>query len=122
MSDCSNNKSAVNLSKTARNGVINLSLGIRVRNRRNDLSITQQQLAEAVNVTPQHISLIEQGRGSPSMELLPKLAETLGVSTDFLLTGREGVITDVIPALKADRKLTLNAKKALIAIIEELRH
>jgi len=122
LSDCSNNKLAVNLSKTARNGVINLSLGIRVRNRRNDLSITQQQLAEAVNVTPQHISLIEQGKGSPSMELLPKLAETLGVTTDFLLTGREGVITDVIPAIKADRKLTLNAKKALIAIIEELRH
>jgi len=103
-------------------GVIKVSLGTRVRNRRTDLSITQRQLAEAVKVTPQHVSLIEQDKGSPSLDLLPKLAETLGVTTDSLLTGREGVVTDAIAAIKADRKLTTDAKKALIVIIEELRH
>jgi transcriptional regulator with XRE-family HTH domain len=107
--------------KQYRNEVTKVSLGERVRNQRKALSITQQQLANAVNITPQHISLIEQGKGSPSLELLPKLAETLGVTTDFLLTGRKGVITDAIPAIKADRKLTLKAKQSLIALIEELK-
>lgn len=98
-----------------------MGLGERVRNQRKQLNMTQQQLAVAVNITPQHISLIEQDKGSPSLDLLPKIAETLGVTTDFLLTGREGVITDAIPAIKADHSLTLKAKQSLIALIEELK-
>lgn len=98
-----------------------MSLGERVRNKRMQLNMTQQQLAVAVKITPQHISLIEQGKGSPSLELLPMIAETLGVTTDFLLTGREGVITGPIPAIKADKSLTLKAKRSLIALIEELK-
>jgi len=98
-----------------------MSLGQRVIKRRQILKITQQQLAEALRVTPQHISLIEQDKGSPSLALLLKLADELGVSTDYLLSGKEGIITDVIPAIKADRTLTLKVKRALIALVEEHR-
>ena len=55
------------------------------------------------------------------MSLLPKLADELGVSTDYLLSGKEGIITDVIPAIKADKELTLKVKRALIALVEEHR-
>ncbi len=53
--------------------------------------------------------------------LLPRLAEELGVTTDYLLSGREGIITGTIPAIKADKSLKLKAKKILIALVEELR-
>jgi len=53
--------------------------------------------------------------------LLPKLAEELGVSIDYLVSGKEGIITDTIPAIKADKRLTLKAKRLLIGLIEELR-
>lgn len=98
-----------------------VSLGQRIRKRRQALQITQQELAQALGMTPQHISAIEQDKWSPSLSLIPKLAEVLGVSTDYLLSGKEGVITDVIPAIKADKTLTLKVKRALIALVEEHR-
>lgn len=98
-----------------------MNLGQRIRKRRRVLKITQQQLAEAVGVTPQHISAIEEDKNSPSLALLPKLAEELGVSIDYLVTGKEGIITDTVPAIKADKSLGLKAKRALISLIEELR-
>ena len=97
------------------------SLGQRIRKKRQILKITQQDLAQAVGMTPQHISAIEQDKWSPSLAILPKLAEVLGVSTDYLLSGREGIITDVIPAIKADKTLPLKVKRALIALVEEQR-
>jgi len=36
------------------------------------------------------------------------------------MVGKEGIITDVIPAIKANKRLSLKAKKALVALIEEL--
>ena len=96
-----------------------MSLGERVIKRRQILKITQQQLDGALGVTPQHISLIEQEKAAPSLTLLPKLAEELGVSIDYLLSGKEGVIIDIIPAIKASKRLNLKVKRALIALVEE---
>jgi len=98
-----------------------VSLGQRIRKRRQSLKITQQRLAQALGVTPQHISLIEKEKTAPSLTVIPKLADELGVSTDYLLSGKEGGITDIIPAIKADKNLNLKAKRALIAIVEEFR-
>ena len=98
-----------------------MSLGQRIKKRRQMLKITQQELAQGLGMTPQHISAIEQDKWSPSLAILPKLAESLGVSTDYLLSGKEGIITDIIPAIKADKTLTLKVKRALIALVEEQR-
>ena len=96
-----------------------MSLGKRIRKGRQVLKITQQELAQALGMTPQHISAIEQGKWSPSLALLPKLAGELGVSVDYLLSGEEGIITETIPAIKADKRLKLEVKRALITLVEE---
>lgn len=98
-----------------------MNLGQRIRERRQTLKITQQELAEALGVTPQHISAVEQGKRAPSLPSLAKLAEELGVTVDYLVTGKEGVITDTIPAIKADKSLNLDVKRALIALVKALR-
>ena len=98
-----------------------MTLGQRIIKRRKMLEITQQELAQALGVTPQHISFIEQAKGSPSLALLPRLAEELGVTVDYLLTGKESPITDIIPAIKADKTLKLKAKRLLIGLVEEFR-
>lgn len=98
-----------------------MSLGQRVRERRIALDITQQDLADALEVSPQHISVIEQDKVAPSVALLAKLAQELGVSADYLLSGNEGIITEVIPSIKADKKLNIEAKKILIALVKQLR-
>lgn len=98
-----------------------MTIGERIRKRRLALKITQQELAKALTVTPQHISGIEQEKRSPSLPFLSKLAEELGVTTDYLLSGKESIITDTIPAIKADKTLNLKTKRALIVLVEELR-
>jgi transcriptional regulator with XRE-family HTH domain len=96
------------------------SFGQRLKKSRLVLHYTQKDLASAVGVTPQHISFIEQERGVPSLELLPKIAEELGVSVDYLLSGKDSVAVGVIPAIKADKRLKIITKKALIALVEGL--
>jgi transcriptional regulator with XRE-family HTH domain len=97
-----------------------MSLGERTRKRRQVLKLTQHELAEALGLTSQHISAIEQNKRSPSLAILARLAEELGVTVDYLVTGKEGVITDTIPAIKADKRLRTEVKKALITTIRAL--
>ena len=97
-----------------------MSLGKIIIQRRKVLEITQRELAMGLGVTPQHISLLEQNKVAPSLTLLAGLAKELGVSVDYLVSGKEGIITETIPAIKADRRLKVKAKKALVALVEEI--
>ncbi len=97
-----------------------MSIGKRIRKRRQELKLTQENLASALGLTPQHISGIEQDKRNPSLSLLAKLAEELGITVDYLVAGKEGVIVDTIPAIKADKKLSLGSKKALVTLVQEL--
>ncbi len=97
------------------------TLGQRIRQRREALKLTQQQLAQALGVTPQHLSAVELGKRSVSVEMLARLAQELGTSIDFLVTGNESAIIDIIPAIKADETLELEVKNALVTLVKELR-
>lgn len=97
-----------------------MALGERIRQRRKELELTQDSLARNLGVTPQHISAIEQNRRAPSLTSLVLIAKELGVTTDFLLTGDEGVSNEAIPAIKADKTLSPGIKKALILLIDEI--
>jgi transcriptional regulator with XRE-family HTH domain len=99
-----------------------MTVGQRTRMRRQALKLTQQELAKGIGLSPQHISAIEQDKRAPSLPSLAKLAEELGVTIDYLVTGKEGVITDTIPAIKADKTLNLEIKRALIALVREWRN
>jgi len=101
-----------------------MSIGERIREKREALNLTQQELAKVLGVTPQHISVVEQDKRVPSFAFLIKLAEKLGVSIDYLVSGKAAqgeIMLDAIVAIKADKTLNLKAKKALIALVEELR-
>ena len=51
--------------------------------------LTQEALAEKVSVEKQHISRMERGVNACSIDLLVELSCVLGVSTDYLLTGKD---------------------------------
>ena len=59
--------------------------GTRIKEVREDRKLTQEQLAEMLNVTTKHLSKIETGLRGPSVQLLISLAEKLDVSADYLL-------------------------------------
>ncbi len=97
-----------------------MSIGDRIKAKRLGLKLTQQDLSKELHITPQHISAIEQNKRLPSLPMLEKLAEELGVTIDFLVTGKESVLTGLLPAIKADPRLSLKARRAVASIIEEL--
>jgi transcriptional regulator with XRE-family HTH domain len=98
-----------------------MSFGQRIRLKREALKLTQEQLAKASGLTSQYISIIEQDKRSPSLSSLAKLADELGVSIDYLVTGKEGTALDLIQAIKADKTLDLEVRKSLITLVRELR-
>ena len=98
-----------------------MGLGQRIRQRREALKLTQEQLAKNLGLTSQYISIIEQDKRSPSLSTLAKVAEELGVTIDYLVSGREGATLDLIPAIKADKILDLEVRRSLVTLVRELR-
>lgn len=98
-----------------------MSLGQRIRQKREALKLTQEQLAKNLGLTSQYISIIEQDKRSPSLSALAKLAEELGVTIDYLVSGKEGAFLDLVPTIKADRTLDLEVRRSLITLVRELR-
>ncbi len=62
-----------------------MSLQERVKELRKQHSWSQGELAERVGADPAQISRYENGRITPSADVIVKLAETFDVSTDYLL-------------------------------------
>ncbi len=60
-------------------------IGKRIQARREEVGLSQDQLAEAVELSAQSISFIETGRNSPSIEKFVVIANVLKVSADELL-------------------------------------
>lgn len=69
-----------------------LALGKRIREERQKLHLTQEQLAEKINVSTTYIGLVERGERSITLGKLTLLANTLGVSVDYLLS--DTVVTE----------------------------
>ncbi|MBR6526056.1 MAG: helix-turn-helix transcriptional regulator [Clostridia bacterium] len=73
------------------------TLGARISNLRKEKKLTQEALAEKLNVSPQAISKWENDQSCPDIMLLPTLAQLLGVSTDVLLSGEKKPAMQVLP-------------------------
>ena len=60
----------------------------RLRNARKSRGLSQAELAQRAGLEPSAVSHFEAGRRQPSFHNLRKLADSLGVTTDYLL-GRD---------------------------------
>ena len=65
----------------------NGEMGKRIIKRRKQLGLSQEQLAELADVSPQMISTAERGNKSILSENLYKISKALNVSADYLLSG-----------------------------------
>lgn len=54
-------------------------LGKKIQKLRKSLGYSQEELAEAIKISRTHMGHIEQGRKTPSLKVLEKLARTLKV-------------------------------------------
>ena len=63
-------------------------IGVRIVERRKELKLTQEQVAERMNVSIQMISNIERGNKAIKIDNLIKLCDILQTSTDYILTDK----------------------------------
>ena len=64
-------------------------MGLRVKNQRKARNLTQEVLAEQLNISVKHFSEVERGLSGLSVENLIKLSNILGVSIDYIVKGEE---------------------------------
>jgi y4mF family transcriptional regulator len=64
-------------------------VGQRIKDRRAELGWTQEQLAQKAGISKSFLSELENGKRSVSADNLLDLARALGVSLDYLMTGKE---------------------------------
>lgn len=61
------------------------AIGRRIKLAREQRGLTQEELAEALDMSPMHISVLERGAKPPKLETLVNIANVLHVSADLLL-------------------------------------
>ena len=97
-----------------------LTMGDRIKEARKKKGLTQERLAEALDISVEFVSQIERGLRLPSMQVFIRLIEVLNVSADYIL--RDSVCTgqlfgDNAIGRKIDR-LNPKQKVALEALID----
>lgn len=87
-------------------------IGSRITQRRKQKHILQSDLAEAIGVTNNQISNIENGHSYPKLKNLISICEVLDCNADYLLSGIikkevDANIIDMIASLTLEEQITL---------------
>ncbi len=91
----------------------NIKVGETIQSLRKAKNITQNDLGERLNVSPQAVSKWERGETLPDTAILPDLASVLETTIDFILTGGEKV-------LKFNRRVSVAEIKSGVEMILEV--
>ncbi len=98
-------------------------LGARIKAAREAKGMTQEDLAAALNLSRNHISVIERGLKPPKLETFVAIANELGVSSDSLLFdvidhASDSVSSEIAAAIselpKSEQSRILGAIKLLL--------
>ena len=66
---------------------VNVEIGDRIKKAREQMNLTQEKLAEKINVSPQYVSDLERGVVGVSIPTFKNICIVLGVTSDYLLFG-----------------------------------
>jgi len=64
-----------------------VEMGTRIRQKRRDMGLTQERLAERISVSSSFIGHIERAEKVPSLDTMAKLSIALGTTLDYLVCG-----------------------------------
>ena len=90
-------------------------MGQRILERRKQLNMTQETLANLTHLTSQTISYAEMGQKAMRPETMLKICEALGISADYLLRGK---ILEADTSLQKISTLTPSQYRHLEQIID----
>ena len=88
-----------------------VAIGARIKAARERVHLTQEQLAEIVDISPTHMSVIERGVKTPKLDTFVRIANALGVTSDSLLQDGVDHANESIMAELSVRIGTLSPKE-----------
>ena len=103
-----------------------IQMGARILERRKQMRLTQEELAERAGITPQTVSAAELGKKALRPENIVRISTVLDVSTDYLLLGKVtktdyAFLSDQVDLLEPNqyRHLEDIVKSYMAAILEK---
>ena len=86
-----------------------LMFGERLRSRRNSLSMTQEYVANQIDISLRFYQMIERGEKNVSVDTLMRLSKALRISADYLLFGAPpesfgNPITEIYEGLTSEQR------------------
>ena len=75
-----------------------IAIGGRIKEARERAHLTQEELAEKVDISPTHMSVIERGVKTPKLDTFVKIVKALNLSADALLLDGMDQVNDSIVA------------------------
>lgn len=92
-----------------------MTLGQKIKKIRNKFGLSQEQLAEIINVSRQAITKWENDGGLPDVSNLQELSKVFGITVDYLLNDNNG-----LPALSMRKELDKDKYKDKITMYNEV--
>lgn len=97
---------------------INVEIGERIKRAREEKNLTQEKLAETIDVSTQYVSDLERGVVGASLSTLKSICTALDVTSDQLLFGNASEEVTQIHLMESCASLTPKQLKALTEIIK----
>ena len=106
---------------------MNLDIGLRIGQIRREHKMTQEVLAEKLDVTVKHISAVERGLSSLSMDKCVELCKIFDCSMDTLILGRQckslesKLPNTIVEILSSDNDVEIDRLQRFLRFYLELR-
>ncbi len=91
-------------------------IGKRLRKQREKLSLSRETFAEMIDISPQFLAELENGKKGMSAETLYKICDKFYLSSDYLLMGRENLSDMKTPVAE----MLMNLSDANLSILENI--
>ena len=91
-------------------------IGIRIMIKRIEKGLSQEELAEKIGYSKNHLSNIERGKYNPTTSFLIEICNVLGETPDYYLIGKPSKETD--KATYLIQNLPSNQQSILIKLLE----
>lgn len=75
-----------------------IAIGSKIKEARERAHLTQEELAEIIDISPTHMSVIERGVKTPKLDTFVKIVKALNLSADALLLDEMDQVNDSIVA------------------------
>ena len=99
-----------------------IAIGSKIKEARERAHLTQEELAEIVDISPTHMSVIERGVKTPKLDTFVRIVKALNLSSDALLQDSvehadESIVAEISVRLgrlsEKEQNRILNAIRAL---------